>query len=354
VGLWDRVTTWLAGQEQTRDSAQTVSYASAIDVDACAVAVLEAGETTSDATEQRWWSPPPGDLCEVPAPERPELSPEARALENLLIMHFDGRNLSLPSLPEVPERVLRLLGDPDRSLGQVAAEIGKDPVTAASVIRMSNSALYCGLSKMTSIQAAVVRLGANVIRTLMYNLSLRSVMFSERRSDAHFAEMLWRGALASGIAMRSLSRFTGVNAEEAFLIGLLHDVGNIIVLRITNGQQAVMKSKLDPETFVYLCHEAHQEFGELLADSWGLPNRLKSLIIDHHGHPAADDPYRVERLQLQVADSICALLDYTPYVPVNLVKSRAVTELKLTDQPEFLSFLEVLPAELELAVEEMS
>lgn len=350
MGFWGWVTSHISGQDRAdRAGVALLDDAEGLARPAVGVAPPEQPDL---ADAERWWAPMAG-LQELPQPQRPELSTEARALENLLIMHFDGRNLSLPALPHVPERVLRLLADPDCGLAKVAAEIGKDPVTAAAAIRISNSPLYAGLEKTTSIESAVVRLGGNVIRTLMYNLSLRSVMFSERRHDSQLAEMLWTRALAGGVVMRSLSRFTKLNPEEAFLIGLLHDVGNIVVLRIVNSQGAVIKHSIGFDTFDYLCHEAHQEFGELLADAWSLPARLKSLICDHHAPVAAADPYRTERAQLRLTDMICSLLNYTNYEPVSLLESNAARQLGLAESPDLLRFLVELPARLEEALAEL-
>lgn len=288
---------------------------------------------------------------ELASIERPELTAEARALESLLILHFDGRNLSLPPMPHVPERVLRIMSNRKFEMSQVAGEIGTDQVTAAAVLRMSNSPLYAGLQKTTAIGPAVVRLGTSAIRAAMLNLSMRSVAFKEQRKGNNRAETLWMRALAGSMVMRMLSRFTRVDPEEAFLMGLLHDVGNIIVLRIVNGQQASMKVQIADDTFEYLCHEAHQEFGELLAVAWALPVRLKTLISDHHTYPEPDQSYRIERLQLHLTDMICAQLSYAPYVAYNLLESRAVADLGLADHPDFIAFLDSLPEKLTESLE---
>lgn len=278
---------------------------------------------------------------------RPDLSAEARAIENLLLLHFDGRNLSLPPMPQVPETVLRLLGSTRWNMKQVADEVGKDQVAAAAVLQMANSPLYRGLLKITSIEPALVRLGCNSIRTAMLNLSMRSVLFQECRSGNRRFRILWRRALAGAIVMRALSPFTGVDPEEAFLIGLMHDIGNIIVLRIAHAERVSAELDVDDDTFEYLCQEAHEEFGELLADAWALPARLKALVTDHHNYPNDRQLYRTERLQLQLADMICALLGYAPYAPYHLEECQPARDLGLPDKPEYVPFLTTLVQDLE-------
>jgi HD-like signal output (HDOD) protein len=282
---------------------------------------------------------------------RPELDAEERALENSIIAHFDGHDLSLPPLPQSPERVLRALRNANLNLFQVAHEIGEDQVTAAAVLRLANSPLYRGMDRMTALEPAVVRLGGKALRTLMMHLTLRSVTAQETRNGHRWAEALSARALASGLIMRSLSRFTRVDPEEAFLIGLLHDIGAVVVLRIANRHTHVNRSLVREEVFEYLCHESHQEFGELLADAWELPPRIKSLVANHHSPVDADDPLRRERLQLQLADMLVGLLGFAPTAPYDILRSAAAMEFDLPARAEFFRFLEKLPAELDEAME---
>lgn len=354
MAFWHWIAAKLTGDEQeatavTSPSRGTSGQERTGDSDATATAVIEASTPAPAQPENTWWNPPGDPLVDLAPIPRPDLSIEARAIENVLLLHFDGRNLDLPSLPHVPERVLQLMGKRDFKMTEVATEIGMDQVAAAAVLRVANSPLYCGVSAVTAIEPAVVRLGTRAIRTLMMSLSMRSIAFREKRKGNNFAETLWQRAMAGGHIMRSLSRFTHMEPEVASLVGLMHEVGSIIVLRIVNQQSTVAGVQLDSETFEYLCHEAHQEFGELLADAWKLPPALKTLISDHHQYPSPDDPLRMERLQLRLCDMICALLGYAPYAPYALLDSRAAQDLGLAQRDDFQAFLADLPAELDEA-----
>ncbi|MBN1490374.1 MAG: HDOD domain-containing protein, partial [Phycisphaerae bacterium] len=240
-----------------------------------AVATLDAPAgapaTESESPTDHWWAPAGASLLAPVAPVRPELSLEGRMLENVLISHFDGRDLSMPPLPRVPELVLRALRDRNCSFGRVAETIAEDQVLAAAVLRMVNSPLYRGVQRITSLQQAVARLGASAVRQLMLQQSLRAVTFSGKGAARVLAERLWRHALASAWIMHALAEFSGDDADEAFLIGLLHNIGNVIVLRIMHSQDAFSHEAIDLDTFEYLCHESHQEFGELVAEAWNLP-----------------------------------------------------------------------------------
>ena len=307
----------------------------------------EPASSSTDNPVEVWWSPADATLVELTALPRPELDAEARALEAALIEDFDGHNLTLPPLPRVPERVLARMSDRRSGAKDVANEIAEDQVTAAAVLRIANSPLYRGLEKITALEPAVVRLGNTALRTLMLHQSMRAVALHGKHADDERAEALLIRALASAAIMRALSAYTPVDADDAFMIGLLHDIGALIVLRTTESQQNISHNAIDDATFEYLCQETHQEFGELIADAWNLPERLKSLIADHHRHPADDDPYRTERLLLQLTEMICALLGYAPAAPYNLLETRAAIDLRLAERPGFTDFLASLPEELD-------
>jgi len=294
-----------------------------------------------------WWAPENAAQVEPVTLERPELSLEVRALENLLISHFDGHDLAMPPMPRLAEQVLQSLRDPNCDLKRVAHVIAEDPVIAAEVMRTANSVLYRGLNKIVTLPSGVIRLGTNTIRTLMMRHSLRAATFSHKGRDPELANIVWYRALAGGYLMRALARFACCDEEEAFLVGLLHDIGNVIVLRLASEQQAVTKTQIDLQTFDYLCFECHQEFGELIAEAWNLPPKLKALISNHHTYPAPDDPVKTERLLLILADMISSMFSYGPPAHFRLLETRTAADLQLVGRQDFVEFLRTLPDELE-------
>ncbi|MCH7993768.1 MAG: HDOD domain-containing protein [Planctomycetes bacterium] len=336
MGFWD----WLTGGKNEEASDH------GFDGTGTCLAEPESGASDSPETDQRsppWWAPQGACVVELQNMARPDLPPEARALEAVLVSHFDGHDLNMPSLPQVVERVLGKLRDSKCSLAKIADMIAEDQVVTASVLRMANSPLYRGLNRIAAIRPAVTRLGSRAVQTLMLHESVRSTMFQATGSYKEYAKLLWRCSFAGACVMRELARFTTIDAEDAFLIGLLHDIGSVIVLRIAHNQKKFTHHELDIDIFDYLCAECHQEFGELVADAWKLPPSLKNLIADHHRSPAGDDPQRTERLLLQVSDMCCSLLGHAPYVAYNLLESHAVKALGLHDRPDFTKALHDLP-----------
>lgn len=346
MGLWTWIMDWLT-QDQSAPVEPDCRQMKSGDV-----ATLERPPRSPTAAPQepaqRWWAPEGTAYVEQRELERPELTTEARVLENLLVSHLDGHDLKMPPLVQAAERVLGRLHNPDCNLVEVSRDIAGDPVIAASVLRMANSPLYRALNKMTALQPAVTRLGVKALSTLMMHESLRSAVFqSKGRND--WAKRIWADSRACAHIMRGLSAFTKVEAEDAFLIGLLHDIGNVVVLRVIRANQVVSRMEIDDNSFDYLCFECHQEFGELVAAAWKLPATCASLIANHHTYPSPDDPLRVERLQIQLSDMIAAMLGFGPPASYDLLNTRVVHDLGLADRPAFVAFLERLPTELQEA-----
>ncbi|MGD2110346.1 MAG: HDOD domain-containing protein [Phycisphaerae bacterium] len=346
MGFWD----WIFGKQTADHEVPTArrspARSSHRQTGGTAVAVADDPDEASipeTPTKRKWWNPEEPTVTVLTPIERPDLSVEARALENLLVSHFDGHNLTLPPLLQVAERVRPKLADRDVDLGKIAAELGEDQVIAAAVLRMANSPLYRGLNKITALRPAVARLGTRALRTLLMHESLRAAMFYGKGASRELAVYIWRQSLAGAYVMRSLSRFTRTDPENAFLVGLLHDIGNVIVLRIASEEQPRMHYEIDFDTFNYLCYECHQEFGELVADAWSLPDDLKAIITDHHTDPDLDNPLRRMRLQLMFSDMICSLLGYQPYRPYRLLHTEVFKDLKIPIDDKFATFLDELP-----------
>ena len=255
----------------------------------------------------------------------------------------------MPPLLHVAQRVSELLRTKKAGFGDVATAIADDQVMAAALLRMANSPLYRGLHKITTLQNAITRLGAKALRTLMVHQSLRAITIDAGDMN-DLATMLWARSLASGCIMRKLGPLAKMDEEDAFLTGLLHDIGNVIVLRIMLDNHAVAQYDLDAPTFDYLCFETHQEFGELIATEWKLPAQLTSLISSHHAYPDDDDACLTPRLLLQVTDMITSLLGYAEEQPFDLMNARAVKQLGWSDRPDFIRVLQELPELIEESI----
>ncbi len=361
MGLWDWIVDNLTQSPETPAHGKTAREhhaQSSVTVEetpaSCTQPTTETTQTPIvDDSGIPWWTSEDGGPTEMVTRPAPELTTEERALENALIDQFDGHDLELPPFPRVPEIVLKDLRKRNCDFGNVARDIAEDQVIAAAVVRMANSPLYRGMHEVTALKQAITRLGATALRTLMFNQSMRVAAMGAEGVNKEYGTMIMRRSLASATIMSGLSQFTGVDQEEAFLIGLLHDIGNVVVLREASRQQRFIDYELRHMTFEYLCDETHQEFGELIAKAWSLPPNVQQIIAGHHEYPAEDDPLRTERLLIRVTDMICAILAYSPHVPYDLLQTQEMADLNLATRQECIHFLYHLPEQVEDMIEFM-
>ncbi|MBN2232053.1 MAG: HDOD domain-containing protein [Deltaproteobacteria bacterium] len=213
----------------------------------------------------------------------------------------------IPSLPQVLIRVERSLADQragGRELGRVILD---DPALTAQVLKLANSVYYNpGGRRVNTVSRAIVILGFETIRQVVLGLSVfRMIRNLPRAADYR---RLWRHSLAAAIAGREIARRVGVEeVEEAFVGGLLHDIGkfflghlfpsvygDILVIAPTGGE-ALLKA----EEQLLKC--SHHDVGGLLAEQWGFPRVLGEIMADHLPERWDEPPERRSLLLRTVA-----------------------------------------------------
>lgn len=338
--FWDLFLNSLFGRGGDRDATTTGGQVATLD------SPVQSETGSSGDVAERWWAPSEGAATEISLLARPQLSPEALAVDRILQGYFERTDLHLPSLPKVAERVLRLLSAQAYNARKIADEISTDQVISVAVLRLANSALYGRSSRVRDLHTAVARLGSNVLRSLMLQHSLQAAVQRRRGGDRCLAGIVWNGSLASAHILRGLAELIKAEPEEAYLVGLLHDIGAVLVLHEVQEQEAVLRYQIEVDEFTWLCSEHHQRLGQLIADAWELPEKLKALVTDHHRPVAADDEASRERNMIVLADMLKAMLGYARPGSYNLCGTSAAQALGLDAAPAFAAFLDSLPEDL--------
>jgi len=225
--------------------------------------------------------------------------------------------ITLPSLSTSVARIIHLLNDPDSSLRDVGKAISSDPAIALKTLRLANSASYGLRERVTSVEHAVTLLGGKVIQ----NLVLTATVFDTLSSGA---SMLFEHSIAVGLATRSIMRARVaqlvLDPEEAFVYGLLHDIGKIIFEDYMS-EQLVQAEELSRTQGVpaHVAEEQvigadHAEIGGRLAMNWRLPDTIAAAILAHHDlSRCEDEEQRRYAALLSVADAICVAAGLPSY-----------------------------------------
>ncbi len=193
----------------------------------------------------------------------------------------------LPSIPAVALEVLRLARDPRVSVERLAETIERDPALAAKLLRYANSTYYAGNQPIVSLPQAIVRLGVRGTKLLALSFNLTEAVGGDLRDfDFH---TFWQRSLTTAVAARRLAHHSVRSlADEAFLVGLLADVGSPVLAgafaqRYRTVSTTFLRSPQNlAEIELKILGVAHPLVGRRLAESWHLPADLCQALGAHH------------------------------------------------------------------------
>lgn len=180
------------------------------------------------------------------------------------------RKFELPTLPEIPLKVRRVVDDPNATLGQLVRLLSADPVLTGRLILRANSALYGNLPPVRTLQGAVERLGFIPTRNLVISLTM-SKIFQARGSEQVRQKLaqLWKTATHVAALCDVFSRrIPHLDHSEALLAGLLHNIGALPIVAAYARQEAPLTNReLDR-----LIEPLYPELGRWILQEWKMPD----------------------------------------------------------------------------------
>ncbi|HAW96138.1 MAG TPA: hypothetical protein DCX60_07680, partial [Phycisphaerales bacterium] len=222
-------------------------------------------------------------------------------------------NPSLPSLPTVALEVLDLASREDVDLGDFERTIECDQAMSVRILRAVNSSYYGLGRRCGSIRQAVSYLGIQTVKSLVLGFSLERAMdFGDDEITFDFTSY-WRRGFITASAARALSgECSQVDTEEAFIAGLIHDIGMVGAWRVHGDRylQMIDMSHGDDLDLINIERRVldidHPKLGSAMAEFWRLPSDIVDSISRHHDDPGSmgsdDEMARVLRLAVMVVD----------------------------------------------------
>lgn len=205
------------------------------------------------------------------------------------IVKMVGRIKDLPPLPNIVTSAMQLLSDPETPTEEIEAVIGQDQALVTKLIKVGNSALYGGLQKVTSLRQVLTRLGLKTTRNLILSASAHSYFINNQKGMRTWVQNLWQHSVETGLAARRIAEITNyTDPEEAFIGGLVHDIGKLIILMLfPKPFKEILKIKkvdqLDSKTAEYrIIGLDHEQIGRILMDRWNMPDSAKTCAEYHH------------------------------------------------------------------------
>lgn len=188
----------------------------------------------------------------------------------------------LPVLPVTTQKVLALMADPDVSIEKIKRLISTDPGLTAKILKVANSAFYGSYRNIQNLTQGILRLGLNAVRSIVVATSMKNVYKRFGLTE----KLLWEQNIGSALAANIIARQTRLSdPEDAFIGGLLHDIGKIVLNNEYPDEFARVVERVYNDSVPFHVAEAEvfefsqRRLGAEVVKKWGFPESLEKLLL---------------------------------------------------------------------------
>jgi putative nucleotidyltransferase with HDIG domain len=261
------------------------------------------------------------------------------------------------TLPHVAIRLTKLISDENSTMQDFEKMMKMDPTLVLRLLRVVNSPYYGLRQKVNSISRAVVVIGMNNLRNMIVTEALKDI-FKENQEQAAFSRnRLWLHCAAVSICSQMISeRIFGQNGENAFLCGILHDIGMIVEDQTAHNLFNHACKAYSQDSGSIIDHEKeiigtdHCEVGYLLAKDWKLPFEVQEGIKQHHDVLEEVSPSSITGT-IQLSEYIVSKFDYTAMPGMEPALSSPLADHIRENVGEYKALVKDLPEEMSRASE---
>jgi len=212
---------------------------------------------------------------------------ERGALENVRGILNNPKKLStqIPPLPTVLTELINTLKDDNAQFSEIAKVIEKDPSLAIEVLKVANSSLYyADNGEITSLQKAVSLIGVSGISSISSTILLGKIRPAAPIYFKMFGRQIWVHSMHCAFLCRELAASENQDRFDAYFLGLIHDVGKIVIFNCLCDALRVMPPDTAPGTYAYkeLMSEMSADISYFIAQEWGLPKIYCDTLQAHN------------------------------------------------------------------------
>lgn len=236
----------------------------------------------------------------------------------------------LPPMPSIVFQILDLLSDPEFSMEKLEHLIGQDQSLVANLIKVGNSVLYGGVGDVHSLREALTRLGSRTIKSLVLISSTRTYFPEMKSGMGILSRLLWHHSVECGLASQRLAVMVGYyDPEEAFVGGILHDIGKLVILLQLPDKYRQIQTKSKTGKIDELDIESeilgfdHSMIGEMLMKKWKMPAHLTECVQLHHNAKIVDSDNLLVPI---IAFGNCLSHAHSNHAEINQIKHPAETD----------------------------
>jgi len=204
----------------------------------------------------------------------------------------------LPASPAIVSAVMGLTSSVETDIRKLVKVLSADQALTAKVLKLSNSSFYGRSKGVSTLKEAILILGFYTLRSLVIASSTHS-LYKKKESNS-LEQALWEHSLATAIACKEIGRkIRHNNVEEAFISGLMHDLGKLILCQKMPAEYGLIVAEVQNSQRGFLEVETesigfnHVDVAKALFDKWNFPSFLSSAVYYHHdpaGEPDCEEP----------------------------------------------------------------
>ena len=223
-----------------------------------------------------------------------------------------SRTVEIATLPEVTMRIIQVVQDSRSTAHDLHRIVSNDPALSSRVLRVVNSAFYGLPGQIGSIDRAIMLLGLNAVKNIAIAASLAKMFKNIAPCDDLTGKDLWTHSVAVGAANKMITTALGLALpDEAFLAGLIHDIGLVVELQAENSNipEIVQRTKagisfIKAEESVL--GASHQEIGQILTQRWKFPRSFQYVTGYHHRPRELAQENRLLAVVTHISDVLCS------------------------------------------------
>ncbi len=240
----------------------------------------------------------------------------------------------IPRLPSVIPRLMRSLRDPESNAQSYVAIINKDPAMSAAVLKLANTVYFNPAHKrITAIDTAVVKLGIEGLRSVLSAAVMQPVIQRDSPYFHQFGEQLWQHSLQCAVACERIAEIKGGEPYNAYLLGLIHDIGIITAFselcRELSGDDSKDEEPPGYDVFAPFLKEHATQLSARIARDWELPDELCE-ALQQQVSIAAGDRVNLYGHILYQSNLVCEVVTATEFHPPKAV-DKLLRALNLPD-----------------------
>ncbi len=261
----------------------------------------------------------------------------------------------LPTLSSNAEKIIALTTKETVHLDELVSVIENDPPIMSKVLSIANIAYFGFATSITSVKDALFKIGFKTLKNIALSVAVFSIFKGLGEKEKSY-ERLYKHSVITGLICKIISEdFLKTDHEEAFVAGMLHDIGLFALNFVFYDYFKEIEKALSPWNSLLATERKilgtdHTEIGKWLAEFWGFPEPLHYVIAHHHDMPNKIDKYANITAIVHLSSYIAEKLGYTNfenYYEIPFYKEETYNILSLPELNELISHTKSIISETE-------